>query len=182
MKKLIVSLILIAILVASCSVVCGYTTIANNTVCNLCSLGYSAGTIKVLNVYTSGTPVSGDLVTIYTYSGSDTQTWKIVQNTNLSGELYSSYRIVTMGDSNETLALNYNQSSNGGCTVYPYTSNNTNDYPVGFNTASGGGYTIWLIKRPTRYLGNSGSSNGSQCYWYIIGNSGIHSEDIWLML
>jgi len=182
MKKFIITLMLIALLAASCFVVNGYTSISNGTECFLCSLGYSGGTIKVLNVYTSGTPVSGDLVTIYTYSGSNTQKWKIVQNTNLSGSSYYSYRIITKGDSTETLALNYNQSSNGGCTVYPYTSNSIYDYPVGFNTETGGGYSIWLYNRANRYLGNSGSSNGSQCFWYIIGESGIHSEDIWLML
>ena len=187
MKKFIITLMLIALLAASCFVVNGYTNISNGTECFLCSLGYSGGTIKVLNVYTSGTPISGNLVTIYTYSGSNTQKWKIVLNDDLPGVPPSevptdSYRILTMGDSTETLALNYNQSSNGGCTVYPYDTNDTNDFPVGFNTASGGGYTIWLVNRPSRYLGNSGSTNGSQCYWYIIGNNGISSEDIWLML
>lgn len=182
MKKLIISLMLIAVLVASCTVVYGYTNISNYTQCYFYSSGYSSatGTLKVLNVYTSGTPSAGTSVTIYSYSGSNTQKWEIIDNVDISSSLSGTYRVVTMALT--TLALNYNQSTTK-CTVYYFDPllNSPNDYAIGFNTASGG-YTIWLCNRPSRYLGNSGSSNGSQCYWYTVGNNGVGSEDIWIML
>ena len=179
MKKLITSLMLIALLIVSCTVVYGYADI-QNTECFFCSLGYSGGTIKVLNVYTSGTPAAGNLVTIYTYSGSKSQKWGVIKNQNLPGISSDSYSVVSIG--NTDVALNYHQADEG-CTVYYYGSANYyQDYPIAFNTASGGGYTIWLYYRDDKYLGNTGSSNGDQCEWKTIDNNGISSENIWLML
>ncbi len=132
-----------------------------------------------MNVYTSGTPAADDLVTIYNYTGSSSQKWKIILNQNLPGISSESYRIMSVGNTN--VGLNYNQSTTK-CTVYYVgAANYYMDYPVAFESITGG-HTIWLYYRNTRYLGNSGSSNGDQCYWYIIGESGIHSEDIWGMM
>lgn len=180
MKKLVVMFLLVALFVASCSIAYGYTDITNHTQCFFCSLGYSTGTIKVLNVYTSGTPASGNLVTIYLYSGSNSQKWEIIKNQNLPGISTDSYRVVSVGNSD--VALNYHQSDEG-CTVYYYGSANYYmDYPIAFNSASSGSYTIWLYYRSTKYLGNTGSSNGDQCKWKTSSNSGISSEDKWYML
>ena len=161
MKKLISMLMLITLLVASCSVVYGYTSIPNYTQCFFYSLGYSSatGTLKVLNVYTSGTPAAGDTVTLYSYSGSNTQKWEIINNVDVSQSLSGTYRVLTMG--NTTLALNYT-NGNTPCTVYYFDPlvNNPNNYAVNFDTYSSG-YTIWLNYYSSRYLGNSGSSNGA---------------------
>ena len=32
-----------------------------------------------------------------------------------------------------------------------------------------------------RYLGNTGSANGSQCFWKTEGNNGISADDVWIM-
>ena len=179
MKKLLISLMLLAILTASCSVVYGYSNITTPKICYLCSLGYSVGSNKVLNVYTSGAPAPDDLVTIYDYSGSSSQKWVIRSNDDMSGIPSDTYRITSYG--NASLALNYD-SSTTKCIVDGYSVYNYTKFPILFNYETGGGYSIWLYYFSNRYLGNSGSSNGAQCYWYVIGNSGIHSEDIWLML
>ena len=131
MKKLMTSLMLIVLLATSCFVVYGYTSISNYTQCFLGSLGYSGGNIKVLNVYTSGTPAAGNSVTIYTYSGSNTQKWEIIDNVDISSSLSGTYRVETMA--NTTLALNFNQSTTK-CTVYYFDPllNSADDYAIGF--------------------------------------------------
>jgi len=110
----------------------------------------------VMNVYTSGTPLSGDSVTLYTPSGSQSQSWF---NQKISGTSY--YRMEGYYQGN--IALNYNQATTK-CTVYTHSGNVALDYQL---TYPNGSYAnlIHLVGR-SRNLGTSGNSNGAQLYWY----------------
>ena len=140
------------------------------------SYGYSP---RVLNVYTDYTPYSGAKVTLYSWSGSTNQQWRIFPLYGyVNGAPIGTYRIVPQ--SNLDLVLNYNQATTK-CTVYDWATNNLSDYPVSFANASGD-VVIILAFYGSRYLGNSGNYNGAQCYWYYYGpNSYIHDEDVWIM-
>lgn len=181
LMKRLVSILAVAILFLTVgSTVFGYDTTLGGFTCFMYSYGYSYNApLKVLNVYTSGTPVSGDLVTLYSWSESDTQRWKILANDDIDGVANDTYRVLSVAAN--TLALNYNQATTK-CTVYPFDGNvnDYHDYPVDFEEVTNG-HVIWLHYRSGRYLGNSANVVGAQCYWYLISNTGIHQEDIWCL-
>ncbi len=129
-------------------------------------------TDKAMNILTWGSGTSGDNVTLYTYSGSATQTF--VNRTVTTG----GYRLESK--SNSALSLNYNQATTK-CTVYPAHALDTSraDYAVeyaGVYIPMMSVLTISLMDRD-RNLGTSGSFNGAQLYWYL-GNP--TSEEHWL--
>ena len=127
---------------------------------------------KVLNVYTSGTPASGDNVTLYTYSGSTSQKWT---NTSVSSTSYA-----IRCTHNAYISLNYNQATTK-CTVYTIAGNTTSDYYLSFADGSYG--IVVKLTSSGRYLGNSATTDGAQCYWYKMSsgwtNANIHKEDNW---
>ena len=131
---------------------------------------------QVLNVYTSGTPKSGDNVTLYTYSGSNSQKWTNTLVDTASG--VSKYAIKCTGV--PSISLNYNQATTK-CTVYTIANNSTNDYYLIFANGSYG--IVVKLWHYGRYLGNSATTNGAQCYWYQMSpgwtNASIHKEDNW---
>ena len=110
----------------------------------------------VLNVYTSGTPVSGDTVTIYAASGSASQSWK---NLTLPG---GGFRFALYYDTGG-LSLNYQQSTTK-CTVYPYGSNVLDDYKLRYDPGDYG--ALIVLNERGRFLGTSSNSSTTVCYWY----------------
>ena len=178
-KKVLVLLTVVFIITVIGSVVYGYDTMQDGAQCFMYSKGYSyQAPLRVLNIYTDYTPVSGDLVTLYSWSESDLQLWKIVLNDDLNWVPSSSYRVESAA--NYSLALNYNQATTK-CTMYPYASNDADDFPIGFESLNGGGHILWLYNRSNRYLWNSGNYLGAQCYWHTVDNSGVSSEDVWCL-
>jgi len=173
-KKMVVLLVAILLLIQT-SIVHAYVAppdLVNQYV--FYSYGYLP---KVLNVYTSSPPVSGNMVTLYTYTDSNYQKWFFSSNSDIENAPSNSYRIVPL--LGPSLALNYNQATTK-CTLYPFATNLITDYPVFFDWLTNG-YAIYLASNTHRYLGNSANSNGAQCYWYYLGtNSYIHDEDLWL--
>ena len=132
------------------------------------SYGYSP---YVLNVYTSGSPASGDMVTLYSSSGSASQSWKndIVSISNYEYKIACWY--------NNSLTLNYNQATTK-CTVYPYINNTAADYVINYQPGTYG--LVISLPGRSRYLGNSGNYSGAQCYWYLYGST-IYNEDNWVV-
>lgn len=122
----------------------------------------AAYTSKVLNVSTDGTPSSGNNVTIWSWSNNQTQWW-MNEFCGYDDSGTACYRVVLYQTGLTGLALNYNQATTK-CTIYPYGSNYYYDYRIVWLTGSYGHLIIlndrWLT------LGTSGSSLGSQCYWY----------------
>jgi len=179
MKKTITSILLIVLLLTINSTVYGYVDIPSGISRFFYSKGYSYNApLKVLNVYTSGTPAADNLVTIYNWTDDPSQEWYIISNDDIANVSSDSYRVASVA--NDNVALNYRQDTNG-CTVYYFGSlNYYKDYPIGFESVTGGGYTIWLYYRDF-YLGNTGSTNGSQCLWKTEGNNGISADDVWIM-
>ncbi len=127
---------------------------------------------QVLNVYTSGTPASGDSVTLYLYSGSNSQKWT---NTSVSSTSYA-----IRCTHNAYISLNYNQATTK-CTVYTVAGNVTDDYYLSFADGTYG--IVVKLTSSGRYLGNSATTNGAQCYWYKMSpgwtDLSIHKEDNW---
>ena len=130
---------------------------------------------QVLNVYTSGAPASGNNVTLYTYSGSISQSWMNTENTASTSTKY-----VIRCATDTSLSLNYNQATTK-CTVYTVANNNPNDFYLTFANGSYG--IVVKLFSSGRYLGNSATTNGAQCYWYQMSsgwtNANIHKEDNW---
>lgn len=181
MKKLITLILAVVLSLTAASAVYAFDTVTEGNSRLFYSKGYSDNApLKVLNVWTSGTPAADNLVTIYNWTDDDSQKWNIVLNDDLDGIASDSYRIASKG--NPTVALNYRQDTSG-CTLYYWgPANYYRDYPIGFMNVTGGGYTIWLYYRNTLYLGNTGITNGSQCYWKTYNsNSGISTDDVWIM-
>lgn len=130
---------------------------------------------KVLNVYTSGTPSSGNNVTLYTANNSfnnNTQCWVV-------SELDDNYYTIWL-ECDGDLGLNINQATSK-CTVYSIYDNFCNgdydDYQITFSHISGNTYAI-LLPGWHRYLSHSGDYNGSQCYWISDAN-GYNSNYYW---
>lgn len=113
---------------------------------------------KVLNVATDGVPVSGNNVTVWAWDDNQTQWWLNQYNG-------SNYRVALYGFSLCYLGLNYHQTTTK-CTVYPFDDNIADDYTITFLTGNYE-YIIMLTNRG-KVLGTSGSSSGSQCYWYSV--------------
>lgn len=181
MKKLTALMIMTLIILNVACIVYGFDEVSTGNSRLFYSKGYSDNApLKVLNVWTSGTPAVDNLVTIYNWTDDDSQKWNIVKNNDISGINPDSYRVVSKG--NNVLALNYRQDTTG-CTLYYFGPQNYyQDYPIGFNSVAGGGYTIWLYYRNTLYLGNTGITNGSQCFWKTYdSSSGISVNDVWVM-
>lgn len=123
----------------------------------------------VLNVYTSGTPASGNSVTLYTDSNNSynyTQVWTVYKDQHHpSHNRFSLYYI-------DNLALNYQQSTQN-CTIYPWLTNHNagfdEDYLIDFVNINGTVNVVRLALRPY-YLIHSGANSGSQYKWYTTQN------------
>ena len=135
----------------------------------------AVNTSKVLNVYTSGTPSSGNNVTLYTANNSlynVTQSWEFISVGNSKYKLVLTYY--------PDLGVNLNQATSK-CTVYSVASNNAagdyDDYQVTVSTLSNGANRI-ILPGWSKYLGHNGDYNGSQCYWYST-SGGYNSDYYW---
>ncbi len=179
MKKLIIVLIVVTVIVSFNNVVFGYETFQGTPTGYLMSKYYLNNGLppKVLNIWVEGTPAANNLVTLYQWTQDSTQRWIIHSNNDIYGGISGTYRVESYANTN--LALNYHQTTTK-CTMYTYAPNTNpaTDYSLNFEGANGGGYIIWLDYYG-KYLWNSGSYNGAQCYWHSPDGNGVSTEDIW---
>ncbi len=155
LSKKLLSVLIICVLMASIFVPMASAS-SNYTIASSSNSG------QVLNVYTWGaTAQSGQNVTIWQSSGSNTQLWNHVP----SGGYF-----IIRSTSNTDVSLNYNQAT-GKCTVYDIATNNAHnthgDYLIRTNITSGGlADTMSLPHYTNKYLtATYGLHNGSQLYW-----------------
>ncbi len=131
-----------------------------------------------MNVYTGGTPVSGNRVTLYTSSNgfaNPTQCWKFMLTPEYS---YSPYIYKLCLYSNDALVANYHQADST-CTLYTWEDDSFAVYLV-FPQSSDTGTNDIVIKMVLRdmYLGNTDDSNGANCKWFGVTET-IPDKDIW---
>ena len=166
------------VLVFSISIPINAHSITDNTNYKFVCIEYG----KVLNVYTSGSPASGDSVTLYTSSGgytNNTQAWAFKPAIEYSTSTVIKKLVLYYDD---TLVANYHQADET-CTLYPWNSPNEEyrDYLVyimGYNDIPNQIYVPMVLRDV--YLGNSGSYDGAACKWYSTGY--YYPEDVWTLI
>ena len=174
-----VALLSCVVLVFVFSISINAHSISDNTNYKFVCLEYG----KVLNVYTSGSPASGDSVTLYTSSGgytNSTQCWEFLQASEYSTNSPVIKKLVLYY--NTSLVANYHQADTA-CTLYPWASPNEDfeDYLVyimGYNNMPNQIYVPMVLRDV--YLGNSDSYDGAPCKWYS--TSYYYPEDVWTLL
>ena len=159
----------------------GLQTISTNINMTIRNAKYTS---YVLNVYTSGTPSSGNSVTAYTYSGSSSQQWT---NTSVSSSAYA-----LRPTSANALSLNYNQAT-GLATVYAVASNVADDYYLKYiesaftdsnSNAINSNERTTIVRLANRqlYMYISSVSNGTQLQWESLPTNGAYDiafADTW---